>query len=98
MDLLDGELMDFCFGFGEAGENFGGPGCGAGGEFCVFDSLQRDGDAAVMMAYAGYDFHVGGEDFASLYCWRGTFPAFAPDIAMFGFDGERICPGVPQGA
>src|ERR1700678_4273125 len=98
MDLLDGELMDFCFGFGEAGENFGGPGCGAGGKFGVFDSLQNDGEATVMMAFAGFDFHVGGEDFAALYFCGGNFPAFETEFAQFGFDGAPICTGVHQGA
>lgn len=41
MDLLDWDLMDFCFGFGEAGENFASAFCGARGELGVFDSLKN---------------------------------------------------------
>ncbi len=45
-----------------------------------------------MMAFAGRDLHVRGEDLAALHFFGGDAPAFEAQFAQLGFDGARSAP------
>jgi hypothetical protein len=98
MDLLDGQVVDFGFGFGEAGEDFAGAFGGAGRELRFFNAIQNDRKPAVVMAFGGRDMHVRGENLAALHFFRGDGPAFETKFAQLGFDGAQIGAGVDQRA
>jgi len=98
MDLVYRDLVDFGFGFGEAGENFSGTIGGAGGEGSISDALEDDREVAMMVVFAGVDFDVGGEEGSPLDFFGGDGPVFEAEFAEFGFDGAEGGTGVDQGA
>ena len=98
MNFLDGLVVNFCLGFGEAGEDFAGAFGGAGRELRLFDAIQNDRKPAVMMAFGGRDVHVRGKNLAALHFFGGDAPAFEAEFAQLGFDGGEIGTGVDERA
>src|ERR1700722_3962283 len=96
MHLLDGEVVNFRFGFGEASENPTGAVRGAWREFGVFDPAENDRKAAVMMAFGSRDLYVSRGTLPALHLFRANRPAFEAQLAQFGFDRTQIRAGVHQ--
>ena len=96
--LLDRHLMNFGFRFGEAGENLARAVGGARRELGFIYAVENDGKSAVVMAFAGCDFHVRRENLAALHFFGGNRPAFEAQFAQFGFDGAQVGAGIHQGA
>ena len=98
MHLLDGNLVNSGFRFGEPRENLAGAFGGARRELRFLDTVENFGKSAVVMPLARCDFHVCGENLAALHLLGGNCPAFEAQFAQLGFDGAQIDAGVHQGA
>jgi hypothetical protein len=52
----------------------------------------------VVVAFAGFDVHMGGRDGAALHFRGGDLPAFEAQLAQLGFDGAEVGAGIDEGA
>ena len=88
--------MNFRLGFGEARENFAGALGGAGRELRLFDAAQNDRKPAVMVAFAGFDLYVRGENWPRCTFAAEIAPAVEAEFAQLGFDGSEVGTGVDE--